>query len=59
MYKNEVDVLKTKCIGPKLFDAKCTRLVCLLGFASLFSPLAMCLVANTEKRNLTEGGIQL
>ena len=21
---------KTKCIGPKLFDAKCTRLACLL-----------------------------
>ena len=26
---------KTKCIGPKLFDAKCTRLACLLSFASL------------------------
>ena len=29
--KEEVDVCtKTKCIGPKLFDAKCTRLACLL-----------------------------
>ena len=35
--KNEVDVCtKTKCIGPKLFDAKCTRLACFLSFASLF-----------------------
>ena len=51
-------MFKTKCIKPakpKLFDAKCTRLACLLGFASLFSPLAMCLVANTEKRNLQRG----
>ena len=33
--KNEVDVCtktKTKWIGPKLFDAKSTRLVCLLSF---------------------------
>ena len=31
------NVLKrTVCIGPKLLDAKCTRLVCLLSFASLF-----------------------
>ena len=28
---------KTKCIGPKLFDAKCTRLACLLSFAGLFT----------------------
>ena len=35
--KKKVDVCtKTKCIGPKLFDAKCTRLACLLSFASLF-----------------------
>ena len=37
---NEVDVCtktKTKCIEPKLFDAKCARLACLLSFASLFS----------------------
>ena len=27
---------KTKRIGPKLFDAKCTRLACLLSFAILF-----------------------
>ena len=25
---------KTKCIGPKMFEAKCTRLVCLLSVAS-------------------------
>ena len=32
--KNEVDVCtKIKCIGPQLFDAKCTRLAC-LSFAS-------------------------
>ena len=34
-----VDMFKTKCITPakpKLFDAKCTRLACLLSFASLF-----------------------
>ena len=38
MHENEVDVCrktKTKCIGPKLFDAKCTRVVCLLSFVSL------------------------
>ena len=34
-----VDMFKPKCIKPaksKLFDAKCTRLACLLSFASLF-----------------------
>ena len=39
MHDNKVDVCtktKTKCIGPKLFDAKCTQLACLLSFASLF-----------------------
>ena len=30
---------KMKCIGPKLFDAKCTRLTCLLSFGSSFAPL--------------------
>ena len=38
MHDKEVDVCtktKTKCIGPKLFDAKCTQLACLLSFASL------------------------
>ena len=30
---------KTKCIGPNLFDAKCTRLTCLLCFGSSFAPL--------------------
>ena len=36
--KNEVDVCtktETKCIGPKLFDAKCTRFACLLSFVNL------------------------
>ena len=40
MHENEVDVCaktKTKCIGPNLFDAKCTRLACLLSFASIFT----------------------
>ena len=27
---------KTMCMGPKLFDAKCTRLACLLSLSSLF-----------------------
>ena len=36
MRENEVDVSKTQCIGPKLFDAKCTRLACLLNLPSLF-----------------------
>ena len=31
----EADMFQTKCIGQKLFDAKCTRLACLLSFASL------------------------
>ena len=30
----KLECSKTKCIGPKLFDAKCTRLACLLRFAS-------------------------
>ena len=30
------DMTCTKCIGPMMFDAKCTRLACLLSFASLF-----------------------
>ena len=35
--KKKVDVCtKTKCIGPKLFDAKCTRLACLQSFENLF-----------------------
>ena len=34
--KQSLKCSKTKCIGPKLFDAKCTRLVCLLSFTSLF-----------------------
>ena len=34
--KKEEQNWPTKCIGPKLFDAKCTRLACLLSFASLF-----------------------
>ena len=36
-------------------DAKCTRLACLLSFASLFSPLAVCLLANTEKKEFNRG----
>ena len=31
------DMFKTKCVGLKLFDAKCTRLAWLLRFAILFS----------------------
>ena len=31
---------KTKCLGPNLFDAKCTRLACLLSFASLLVPMS-------------------
>ena len=37
IWGREADVCtKTKCIGSKLFDAKCIRLACLLSFASLF-----------------------
>ena len=41
MFQNKVyqalNVLKRSVLaGPKLFDAKCTRLACLLSFASLF-----------------------
>ena len=32
--KQSLKCSKTKCIGPKLFDAKCTRFVCLLSFTS-------------------------
>ena len=38
MHENEVNACtntKTKCIGLKLFDAKCTQLACLLSLASL------------------------
>ena len=51
MHENEVDVctkMKTKCIGPKLFDAKCTRLACLLSFASLLS-VSLSLPSPDEK----------
>ena len=34
------EMFKKKCIGQKLFDAKCTRLACLLSFASLISSLS-------------------
>ena len=35
-YISSLKCSKTNCIGPKLLDAKCTRLVCLQSFASLF-----------------------
>ena len=35
------NVLKRSVLGPKLFDAKCTRLACLLRFVSLFSQTSL------------------